>query len=70
MTSNHQIASGQLIDLSTQVVGLARSTRRAVLVDQEPYVGSLAAILAYLVVGGVLLARRHHIEPTTTAAAG
>ena len=36
MTSNHQIASGQLIDLSTQVVGMARSTRRAVLVDQEP----------------------------------
>ena len=45
-------------------------TGTAVLVDQEPYVGSLAAILAYLVVGGVLLARRHHIEPTTTAAAG
>ena len=36
MTSNHQIASGQLIDLTTQVVGMARSTRRAVLVDQEP----------------------------------
>ena len=36
MTSNHQIASGQLIDLSTQVVGMARTTRRAVLVDQEP----------------------------------
>ncbi len=36
MTSNHQIASGQLIDLNTQVVGMARSTRRAVLVDQEP----------------------------------
>ena len=36
MTTTHQIASGQLIDLHTQVVGVARSTRRAVLVDQEP----------------------------------
>ena len=44
-------------------------TGTVVLVDQEPYVGSAAAILAYLVVGGVLLARRHHIEPTTAVAA-
>jgi hypothetical protein len=44
-------------------------TGTVVLVDQDPYVGSAAAILAYLVVGGVLLARRHHIEPTTAAAA-
>ena len=36
MTTTHQIASGQLIDLNTQVVGVARSTRQAVLVDQEP----------------------------------
>ena len=36
MTTTHQVASGQLIDLRTQVVGVARSTREAVLVDQEP----------------------------------
>ena len=41
----------------------------AVLVDQDPYLGSLAAILAYLVVGGVLLARRHRIEPATAETA-
>ena len=38
-------------------------TGTAILVDQDPYVGSAAAILAYLVVGGVLLARRNRIEP-------
>jgi len=37
-------------------------TGTVVLVDQEPYVGSAAAILAYLLVAGVLIARRHHIE--------
>lgn len=36
MTTTHQIASGQLIDLHTQVVGVVRSTFQAVLVDQEP----------------------------------
>ena len=36
MTRTHKIASGQLIDLSTHVVGLVRDTRQAVLVDQEP----------------------------------
>ena len=36
MTTTRQIESGQLIDLHTQVVGVARSTREAVLVDQEP----------------------------------
>lgn len=43
-------------------------TGTVVLVDQEPYAGSFAAIVAYLVVGVVLLVRRHHIElPTRTA---
>ena len=41
----------------------------AVLVDQDPYLGSLAAILAYLVVGGVLLARRRRIEPAAVETA-
>ena len=36
MTSTHQIASGQLIDLSTHVIGVAHGTRQAVLVDQKP----------------------------------
>ncbi|WP_433005720.1 CPBP family glutamic-type intramembrane protease [Kribbella sp. CA-294648] len=38
-------------------------TGTVVLVDQQPYVGAAAAILAYLVVAAVLLVRRHHIEP-------
>ncbi|WP_020389270.1 CPBP family intramembrane glutamic endopeptidase [Kribbella catacumbae] len=38
-----------------------------VLVDQDPYIGVAAAILAYLVVAAVLLARRHHIEPHAQA---
>ena len=42
-------------------------TGTAILVDQDPYIGSAAAILAYLVVGGVLLVRRHHIEPEGSA---
>ena len=42
-------------------------TGTAILVDQDPYVGSLTAVLAYLVVGGVLLVRRHHIEPEGSA---
>lgn len=36
--------------------------------DQGDYVGT-AAILAYLVTGGLLIARRHHIEPADSAAA-
>ena len=39
-----------------------------ILVDQEAYVGSVAAILAYLVAGGVLLARRRRIEPAAATA--
>ncbi len=38
-------------------------TGTVVLVDQDPYLGSAAAILAYLVVGITLLVRRRHIEP-------
>jgi mannose-6-phosphate isomerase-like protein (cupin superfamily) len=36
MTTTHQIAAGQLIDLKTQVVGVAGHTRQAVRVEQEP----------------------------------
>jgi mannose-6-phosphate isomerase-like protein (cupin superfamily) len=36
MTTTHLIAAGQLIELNTQVVGVTRATRRAVLVEQEP----------------------------------
>ena len=39
----------------------------AVLVDQDPYIGSAAAIVAYLTVGGTLLVRRHRIEPAATS---
>lgn len=39
-------------------------TGTVILVDQDPYIGSAAAILAYLVIGVTLLVRRHHIEPT------
>ena len=38
-------------------------TGTVVVVNQDPYVGSAAGILAYVVVGGILLARRHKIEP-------
>ena len=37
MTTTHEIAPGQVLDLHTQVVGIDRQTRRAVLVDQEPH---------------------------------
>ncbi len=37
-------------------------TGTVVLVDQEPYVGSAAAILAYVVVAAVLVVRRRRIE--------
>ncbi len=45
-------------------------TGTAVFVDQDPYLGSAAAILAYLIVGAVLLVRRHRIEPELAAAIG
>jgi len=38
-----------------------------ILVDQTPYVGSVAAIFAYFVVGAVLLVRRRKIEPAAAA---
>ena len=41
-------------------------TGTVVLVDQDPYVGSATAILAYLIVAVVLAVRRHWIEPTNT----
>ena len=37
-------------------------TGTVVLVDQNPYAGAAAAILAYLIVAALLLVRRHHIE--------
>lgn len=39
-------------------------TGTAILVDQTAYVGSFAAILAYLITGIVIFTRRHRIEPT------
>lgn len=41
-------------------------TGTAILVDQGAYVGSLAAILAYVATGAVLLVRRRRIEPAAT----
>lgn len=38
-------------------------TGTAIIADQAGYPGSLAAILAYLIVGAMLIIRRHHIEP-------
>ena len=38
-------------------------TGSAILVDQSGYAGSFAAILAYVLIAIVLLARRHQIEP-------
>ena len=37
----------------------------AIVADQSAYVGSAAAILAYLVVAVLLVVRRRHIEPST-----
>lgn len=37
-------------------------TGTVILVDQDPYLGSAAAIAAYLVVGVTLLVRRHRVE--------
>lgn len=38
----------------------------AIAVDQGGYVGSSAAILAYLIVGTLLVVRRRHLEPAAT----
>ena len=38
-------------------------TGTAILVDQQGYVGSVFAILAYVVIAIVVIARRRHIEP-------
>lgn len=45
-------------------------TGTAIVADQGGYAGTLAAIAAYLIVGGVLLARRHHIEPVRRSGPG
>ena len=45
-------------------------TGTAILVDQKAYPGSLAAILAYVVIAAILLVRRHHIELDTAPAPG
>ena len=37
-------------------------TGTVVLVDQDPYVGSLAAILAYVVAAAVVLVRRNRVD--------
>jgi membrane protease YdiL (CAAX protease family) len=42
----------------------------AIAVDQGGYVGSMAAILAYLICGLLLLTRRHHIEPVVRTEPG
>ncbi|MDM7832109.1 CPBP family glutamic-type intramembrane protease [Cellulomonas edaphi] len=41
-------------------------TGTAILVDQKAYAGSVAAVLAYLVLGILLVVRRRHIEPAAT----
>ena len=40
-------------------------TGTAIVINQGAYIGSGAAIAAYLVVGIVLIVRRHHIEPVS-----
>jgi len=44
-------------------------TGTVIAVDQGGYVGTGAAVLVYLIVGGILLARRHRIEPAATGLA-
>jgi hypothetical protein len=39
-------------------------TGTVIVVNQDPYVGSAAAILAYVIVAGILLPRRRKIEPS------
>ncbi|WP_456698207.1 CPBP family intramembrane glutamic endopeptidase [Aeromicrobium sp. P5_D10] len=41
-------------------------TGTVILVDQSPYLGSFAAILAYVVTGIVIFTRRHRIEPAAS----
>lgn len=43
-------------------------TGTVIVVDQDPYLGSVAAILAYLIIAGILLARRRRIEPAAAVA--
>ena len=38
-------------------------TGTAIVIDQGAYLGSAAAIVAYIVVGTLLIVRRHRIEP-------
>ncbi len=45
-------------------------TGTAIAIDQGGYIGSAAAILAYLVVGILLIVRRRHIEPHTSPTPG
>ena len=40
----------------------------AIAVDQDPYVGSAAAILAYVITGALLVIRRRRIEPVASPA--
>ena len=43
-------------------------TGTTILIDQEPYTGSAAAIAAYLIIGVLLIVRRHRIEPLSSPA--
>ena len=43
-------------------------TGTMIVIDQEPYVGSAAAIAAYLIVGVLLIVRRHRIERPSSPA--
>ena len=44
-------------------------TGTAIFIDQQGYAGSLFAILAYVVIAIVVIARRKHIEPAATTTA-
>ena len=43
-------------------------TGTAIVIDRGAYIGSAAAIVAYLVVGTLLIVRRHRIEPAASPA--
>ena len=43
--------------------GTSTSGRRLILVDQKAYVGTVFAILAYVIIAIVIVIRRKHIEP-------
>ncbi|NRQ49230.1 CPBP family intramembrane metalloprotease [Aeromicrobium sp. YC3-14] len=43
-------------------------TGTAILVDQKGYIGSFAAVLAYVIIAIVVVSRRHRIEPSHNAA--